>query len=270
MSGVLGILMGIVPKRRPGLALLAAMMMGGVLGGPAQAASLQVSPIRVEFEPTEQAQALNLSNNGTEPLEAQVRVQRWSQADGREVLSPADDIVASPAIVRIAPGQRQVVRLVRAHPVAGGKELSYRVLVDELPKQQSQQEGGLKVLLRYSIPVFVAATRQLADQATGKASPAETDLTRVSAKLERGDNGKSQLHVRNDGISHVRISFLSLSGSNGSRQSLGNGLIGYVLAGQEMSWPVDVAYPLAQGQTLKARFNDDREARAVPLDNAGR
>lgn len=269
MSAVLGISIGTAPKPRFALALLATLVVAmGVV--PAQAASLQVSPIRVEFAPTEQAQALNLGNNGSEPLEAQVRVQRWSQDGGNEQLSPADDIVASPAIVRIAPGQRQVVRLVRAHPVAGGRELSYRVLVDELPKKQAGQGGGLKVLLRYSIPVFVAPTRQLADQATGRASPAEADLSTVGARLERGGNGKGLLYVRNDGISHLRISNLSLSGGDGSRQSLGNGLIGYVLAGQEMRWPVDVAYPLAQGQTLKARFNDDREARPVPLDNAGR
>ena len=74
----------------------------------AVAASLQVSPISLEFSPEEQAQGIWLSNTGTVPLRAQVRVQQWSQADGSDQLAPARDMTASPPMLEIAAGARQL------------------------------------------------------------------------------------------------------------------------------------------------------------------
>ena len=56
-------------------------------GTAAQAADLQVNPIMVEFATGEQSQAIWLTNTGTEPLKAQVRVSSWSQADGTDRLT---------------------------------------------------------------------------------------------------------------------------------------------------------------------------------------
>lgn len=234
----------------------------------AAASSLQVSPIRFDYAATEQSQALYLQNTGTEPLEAQVRVMRWSQADGRDVLEKADDLVASPAIVRVAPGERQVVRLARKKPLTASREKSYRILVDELPKKAPAARSGLEVLMRYSIPAFVAPAQ---GQGAAPVTPAanDTDLSRVHAKLVKGADGKASLQVRNDGPAHLRISYASLVDAAGARTWLAQGLVGYVLPGQQMRWPLAIPYPLPSGQQLKARFNDDRESRPVPLAEPG-
>lgn len=225
----------------------------------ARASSLQASPVSITFEPTAQAQALQLDNTGSEPLEAQVRVQRWSQRDGQDVLEEANDIVATPAIVKVAPGQRQVVRLVRSQAAAPAREQAYRVLVDELPGNRAAgTDSGLQVLLRYSIPVFVNAS----------ATPASVDLSTLRAQLAANAEGQTELRVLNRGPAHVRISALATEAGTAARE-LVPGLVGYVLPGQQMAFPVDLPLPLAAGQTLKARFNDDREARPVPLDRVG-
>lgn len=262
-------------NRNPGRAfrtvLLAAVAgLGLTLGSTAtHAAALQVSPVTVEFKSTEQAQAIYLVNNGKDPLEAQVRVRRWTQEQGKDKLDEADDVVASPAIIRVAPGERQVVRVVRKKATAPAQELSYRLLVDELPHKAKTDHSGLTVLLRYSIPVFIAPAGS-ASQPAEEGARAETNLSVVHAQLVAATAGKSNLLMRNDGIVHIRVSHLGLTSANGKDSILEDGLVGYVLPGQQMSWPVDVPYPLPAGDTLKARFNDDRETHPVPLDLAGR
>ncbi|MGY1409395.1 MULTISPECIES: fimbrial biogenesis chaperone [unclassified Luteimonas] len=249
--------------------------MATVAAGTAQASSLQVSPVRIRIDPTAQAEAMYLTNAGTEPLEAQVRVQRWYQRDGEDWLEAADDMVATPAIVEIAPGQRQIVRLVRNQARAPAQELSYRVLVDELPRNARQEDGraGLQVLLRYSIPVFVATTAAPAKAAPSsdgtRPAPVPSDLSGISAQLVQGADGGSALRVRNSGPRHLRIGALGLQSGGNAEQPVVPGLVGYVLPGQQMSFPLGLAAPLSAGQTLKARFNDDREARPVPLDRVG-
>ncbi len=249
----------------PGRAAAAVLMAAG-LAGAAQAAVLQVSPVRVEFGNAERAQALNIANSGKRDLEAQVRVMRWTQENGQDRLVPADDMVVSPAIVRVAPGKQQVVRLVRVQPAAAAQELSYRVFVDELPGPPSQVAGtGVKVLMRYSIPAFVAPPGAR-PSASREPAVAQTDLGRVRAQLVAGNGGQSVLRVKNDGPRALRISYLSTLGPGGEKRSLGDGLIGYVLPGQQMGWPVQLPYPLPADLTLKARFNDDRQARPLPME----
>ena len=239
----------------------------------ARAGALQVSPVRVQFQADQRAQSLQVSTGGTDVLEAQVRILQWSQEDGQDRLQPADDIVVSPAILRVAPGQPQTVRLVRVSPTSPARELSYRVLVDELPSKATPTTAtGLKVLKRYSIPVFVAPPGPSATPAkkAAAAAPPLTDLSHLRARLVPGTNGGTELQVRNEGDRHVRVSYLSASKPDGTRQSLGNGLIGYVLPGRQVSWPVDLPQPATASLTLKARFNDDREAQVLSLDGAGR
>ncbi|WP_448099927.1 fimbrial biogenesis chaperone [Luteibacter jiangsuensis] len=253
----------------PAWAAAAAVLLATMANAPVQASALQVSPVRVEFEPSEKAQAVYLMNNGKEPLDAQIRIQRWTQQQGEDVLAASDDLVASPAIVKVAPGQRQVVRLVRREPTAPSGEQSYRVLIDELPTRQAPKHSGITVLMRYSIPIFI--TSSSAPKVDDDKPPAqETDLSTIHAQLVSQGAGKTELRVSNKGPTHIRISHLDIGLAEGKRSIVTAGLLGYVLPGQEMSWPVNVPYPLPAGQTLKARFNDDRETHPVPLDVAAR
>jgi len=243
-------------------------MLVGTVGIDASASSLQVSPIQLRYTPTEQAQALYLQNTGTEPLEAQVRVMRWSQADNRDVLEKAEDMIASPAIVRVEPGRRQVIRLARRKPLDASREKSYRVLVDELPRKPPAERSGLEVLMRYSIPAFVEPAGLL-DDAASSPGMNHADLSRIRASVVKDAGGKAALQVKNEGPAHLRISHASLVDSTGGSKWLAQGLVGYVLPGQQMRWPLASPYPLPSGHILKARFNDDRESRPIPLVEPG-
>ncbi len=73
--------------------------------GQAGASSLQVAPVRLNIPPQAAASKISLSNLGDEAIQAQVRVFRWVQADGVEKLVETKDVVASPPMIRMAPGK---------------------------------------------------------------------------------------------------------------------------------------------------------------------
>ena len=224
------------------------------------AADLQVSPISLEFSPQEQAQGLWLSNTGTTPLRAQVRVQQWSQADGEDQLAPTRELTASPPILEIAPGQNQLVRIIRLQPTPSAREQTYRLLVDELPSDNVQQTTGLQFLLRYSVPVFILP-QDTAPIDAGKPVPM-TDISLLSTRI-RGAGKDSTLEIDNRGNRRVRISQLSYVEGNGNRAVLVPGLLGYVLAGQTMRWSLALPESAQPGGTLQARFNNDPDEQSL-------
>lgn len=265
------------PRPSPGRSSLTGrwlLLAAGLLAGPtALAADLQVNPIMLEFAPGEQSQALWLSNSGTQPLKAQVRIGRWTQAEGKDQNEPSRDLVASPAILQIAAGEQQLVRLIRPRPEPLQAEAAYRLTIDELPADGAEPlDSGVQFLLRYSVPVFVLAegteplspSRRTANTTTSAANPMP-----LSARLEpQGD--ASLLSISNPGRQRVRLSNLAWVDRTGQRAELVPGLFGYVLAGQRMQWTIPLSPQLhAGGGTLKVRFNDDPNDQTLPLDAPG-
>jgi fimbrial chaperone protein len=249
-----------------GAATLAALLCLPML--PALAGSLQVTPISLEFAPEEQAQGLWLSNSGTQPIRAQVRVQQWTQADGTEALAATDALVASPPILEIAAGQRQLVRIVRREISPMAQEVSYRLLVDELPVEEAPDASGLQFLLRYSVPVFALPTGATPTLAQSGTRP-PTDLSALSGSWQ-AQGESAQLTLRNGGRQRIRISQLTHVAPDGQRTPVVPGLLGYVLAGQQMQWTVSLPVPARTGGTFQAKFNDDQEERPLPLPGTGR
>jgi fimbrial chaperone protein len=201
------------------------------------AASLRVAPTTLELVAPNSAETINLSNDAKHPINVQVRVFRWIQKDGIESLVPSSDVVASPPATRLAPGAAYVVRIVRIsqRPIDG--EESYRIVVDELPDPSRQKKGTVALIVRHLIPAFFR-------------SP-DASTPDVSWSLKRSRAG-FVLTARNAGQARLRIADLTLA--SGSRTlTKRNGLLGYVLGGAVMSWPVAAGAASTGTQvTLKA------------------
>ena len=241
-----------------------ALLVAGVLSVfPTHAGSLQVAPISIEIAAQQQAQTLTLSNSGDSMLRAQVRVMAWSQAGGSDELQPTRLILASPPLVEIAPHGQQLIRIIRPDSAPATHELSYRLIVDELPDPEQADTSGLKLLLRYSIPVFVLPSGVVPALArTGTIAP--TDLSSISARLRDG-----VLDVANTGVTRLKISGLAWVNPDGSRVTLHPGLLGYVLAGQDMHWPMNLPPAAKPGGSLRAHFNGDADEQVLALDRTG-
>ncbi|MHA3104006.1 molecular chaperone [Acinetobacter sp. ANC 3791] len=121
------------------------------------AASLRISPIKVDFLENQKAQSLSIYNQSSEPVSIQARVFLWTQEDGKEVLKPTNDLVVSPPFMKMQSASSYNYRIIRLDNSPVSTEKSYRLILDELPKpnDSNNPSQNLNVLLRTSIPVFI-------------------------------------------------------------------------------------------------------------------
>jgi fimbrial chaperone protein len=186
------------------------------------AASLQIAPVLVEVPAPGAASTLKLRNEGNRPLNAQIRIFRWTQVDGADVLTPTDDVAASPPQASLKPNADYVVRVVRTSKEPVVKEEAYRLLVDELPAPAGQQGAAVNIALRYSIPVFFMVP--------GTPPKLSWDLKQVG--------GKPMIAVSNAGDRRVRLAKLRFADGKGGIANFGEGLAGYVLGHSTRYWAV--------------------------------
>lgn len=215
---------------------------------PARAGSLQVEPVLVDITAPGAASTVTMRNEGTTPIDAQIRVFKWSIVNGKEQLTPTDDVVASPPSVTLTPKGQYVVRIVRMskQPVVG--EESYRLLVDQLPDLSQQRNGAVNLMVRYSIPVFIGAANKKNPTVAWSVAP-------------NGD--KITLTARNSGDRRLRISALSLRDASGKSLSFGSGLAGYALGQSTMSWTVPRHGFTANGSVSVVAQSDGGPIQAV-------
>lgn len=237
--------------------LLLGAGIASLLATPAHANRLQVGPTLVEMRAERSAEAIWLTNAGTTPLPVQLRIFRWDQQRDGESLTPSADVIVSPARVEIAPGQRQLVRLLRRTPPPASEE-AFRVIVDELPdrEESSPAATGLQFRLRYSIPVFLAPRAEAGRQA------ANLD---VSVLPGSAYPGAMTLVVKNSGQRRAQLAEAELA-SGGGTVVVSGGLLGYVLPGRTMQWTVR-ALPRSgvDSLELKVRVNAEALRRSLPV-----
>lgn len=200
----------------------------------AHSAGLQVSPTGLSLPAKQRAGIFTLTNTGSQPLTAQVRVYRWEQdAQGNDVLTPSNAVVASPPMVKLAAGGSQQFRVIRARQ-AGAAEEAYRLVVDELPPPQPKPQQGLHFVLRYSVPLFLNQT--------------ENPETSLQWRVSAGADGKAVLSAVNTGAAYAQLSNVEIQNGK-TRRSLIGGLAGYVLPGKTWQYRLDTpAASLKQGR----------------------
>ncbi len=122
------------------------------------ASNLGVWPINPRIDSPASSTLLWVKNNNkNEPVTLQARVFLWRQKDNDDQLEAQDELVISPPIIEVKPDTQQIFRVMnRKGPVSKVvKEQSYRVLIDEVPKEDSTQVSQLRFQMRYSLPLFV-------------------------------------------------------------------------------------------------------------------
>lgn len=132
-------------------------MFAAMTGRAHAAATILLWPIDPWLSADTKATELWIQNQGNSATTMQVRIVRWKQENGYERYTAQQDVVASPPIVTIGKEGKQLIRLIKQNTVPMGVEQAYRIIVDEIPQpsDKSQPEIGLKIQMRYSIPLFV-------------------------------------------------------------------------------------------------------------------
>ena len=238
------------PYLLPLLWLLALLLLSRYTLG----ATLQVAPVTLDLESNQRATALYLTNSGDTPIHAQIRVYDWTQSSGKDVLTLTNNVVSSPAVTSLAPGQRQLVRIVVLNPVAHPQEQSFRLLVDELPHGHlnAPDQNGVHFLLRYSIPLFIAPQ----------------ELTREDETAQLSCQQENQnVWCQNKGNTHIRLSNVQAIANNGQVVDTLAGLAGYVLPGKQFALPFKRRHRDSLS-SLRAYLNEHTQASQLSVHPA--
>lgn len=225
----------------------------------AMASGLQVSPISLSLQAKENASGLTLSNTGNDVVHAQVRVYQWSQDEKGDQLTVSRGLLASPPMIELKPGEKQLIRIIRASAPPSGigaVESSYRLSIDELPIPSAEQKTGLQFALSYSLPVFVnpVGVTKTMPQLQWRYSPT-------------ADGEQVDLHVRNSGNGHAQLAALSYTDAAGNDVAIHPGLLGYVLPGASMHWTLKIPpSALKNSGKFKVMINGTQTTQDLTLD----
>lgn len=175
------------------------------LAGPAHA--LKMSPFVSTFAPKGSGanQIYRIENDSPEPAAVQVSMaRREMDENGREHLIDAEDefAVFPPQIV-LAPGEAKTVRVQWIGDPAPKAELSYRIVVEQLPVELGapRKGGQVRLLVRYEGSVYVAP------------GGVQSALSVVECNPTQAADGSPRLEVavRNAGTAHAILANAKLT-----------------------------------------------------------
>ncbi len=212
----------LIKKFRSLIGLLVMAVASIAFGGATWAASLSVSPVNLFVIAPGKAGAISIANQNKTPVRLQIRIFRWRQQNGEEVLEPTRDAIVNPPSMVIPPEQTYTIRVARLSPALVTAEESYRVIIDELPSpvDPGNPQQGVRMLLRTSLPVFFAAKA---------AAP------KIAWRLWSAD-GKLNLEATNAGNRHIKLVGLAVEGPQGVTKFNVAGTSAYVLPGSTLRY----------------------------------
>ena len=212
----------------------------------AAAASLSVAPLRIALTPERPVASLTMGNGEDTEVAVQAEVLAWSQRDGHDVYEPTRDVLVNPAIFRIPPGGRQIVRLGLQVP-AEARERSFRIFLRQLPRDQALPLNGaagatVQTLLRIGVPVFVPPTQP-------------RRALQWSLQAGRAGGAAYRLVLDNQGSEHIQLTQLVVRREDGT-ELLRKSLSHYALAGQSAAVALELA-PLPPDTRLQIEAATD-------------
>ena len=193
------------------------LCLAGILANHyASAGGFTVTPVRIYMTPKDRAVAVTVTNDNDTEMVMQADLVRWKQTpDGKDELTPTEEIFLSPPILKIAAKSRQVVRLARIGSAKVNEQLTYRMIVREIPEvRKSSENTEVQIALAFNMPVFI----------TPQDAKPKLDCTVIRVTVET-----VRAVCANSGNAHIHPVKLELSDSKGdalSRDDSG----GYILA----------------------------------------
>ncbi len=230
------------------LAALAVAFAASFPAMPVLAGSFSVTPVRIYMTPRDRAVAITITNEGDTPVALQADINVWSQKpDGTDELVLTEDMILSPPIIKLGPKARQVVRLALLKPADASRQLTYRLIVREIPEATAPKGNTIEVpiALALSMPVFITPP------------PAKREMD-----CQAGREGTAlAITCANTGSAYAQIREILVLRGEASAAPLGRFEGGaYILPGARKSIGISAPTPIAAGDaTLKVTFDDGKD-----------
>jgi fimbrial chaperone protein len=225
------------------IALALGVLVSSVAAPAAYAGVFSVVPVRIYMTPRDRAVPITVVNEGDTPMVLQAEVSTWRQkADGSDEQVPSDDLILSPPIIKLAPKARQVVRLARVSPVDLGQQLTYRLVIREVPEATAQRDRAIQIpiALALSMPVFI--------------TPPAAKRT-VACEAARGPEASVQVSCANSGNAYAQVREVQVRRGIDVMGRLEGGF--YILPGARKALSVPSPQPVVAGPAqLHVSFDD--------------
>jgi fimbrial chaperone protein len=220
-------------------ALLAVALLTGQAG-----AQVLIDPVVVQLGAQQRVATVtvSLTDKAATPLRLQAQVLRWHQdAQGEDLTEPSNDLLVTPVIAEVKPGQKQLFRIALRGPRTGTGELSYRLVLEDIAEPQAAATSApgmtINFRMRYDLPVLLAPTAAAIDR-----------VSWMPCKATAPAPAQACVRLRNDGNRHVKFTALTLDGDGWQQEArLPKGVS--VLAGAER----ELRVPLQGGHSLPVR-----------------
>lgn len=238
----------------------------GFLMSPVTFSQVQVNPVVIELAANQRAATvkISLSDTAKAPIRLQAELLRWEQnIQGEDLTIPGNDLLVTPPIATIQPGETQLFRIAIRGTRSTPEEIAYRLIFEDIaepspPASDNASPGGASIdfRMRYDLPVMVAPTGKIINALRWKPCPAGNPAA-SRAPVE------ACVRLNNAGNRRVKVQNLMLAG-DGWQQAmpLKDGI--NVLVGAEREWRV----PLQPGQTGALRGVQVQTARGETLQAA--
>ena len=203
-----------------------------------------VSPVRIYMAPKDRATAITLTNEGDEELVMQADIFLWKQKPGgEEDLTLSEDLFLSPPIIKLAPKAKQVVRLAMVRTPKTGPQLTYRMIIREIPVAKAPDTSlQVQIALAFSLPVFITPPGAKAD---------------MTCKWERTAPDALNVACENAGNAYVHPREFVLTGASGEKLA-SRDAGGYILPGIKRSFEMKRA---------SGKFSAGKSKLAITLDD---
>ena len=187
-------------------------------------ANVVIWPTTLQMEATERTISIWLENHSNSTQVYQARVFSWDQKTGEDQLNPQNHIMISPPLIKIAPGEKQMFRVVQRTPIALDQLNAYRVVLDEVPqkinpnmltKDEQGSQQGLGFQFRYSLPLFVYG-KQISNKARESISTVDM-IKQLTWKMTQSQ-GRNYLNITNKSNYYVHLANIS-SDTTGAKNS---------------------------------------------------
>ena len=163
--------------------------------------------------------SIRVLNDSNEAMTFQAETLSWQQVTGADQYAQTQDLLAAPAILQIAPGAGQILRVTLRKPPVTDVKLAHRLILEDVTAESSLQPDTVKLRFRHNLPLFAA--------------PHQPPLVNSQRRRCAAPANKACIELNNQGNRRVRLTGVAVEGPNWRKDIRGGAT---VLAGSSRHW----------------------------------
>lgn len=128
-----------------------------------RAAALEIAPTTLVLKRDHTISSLRLANNGPQTQTYEISAHAWLQVDGEDQLSAAPDVIITPPVISLEPGEESVVRVGILNPSPHKvTEETYRLRIRDISPPNDVSKQNLHIQMEFLLPLIVPSSEPLA------------------------------------------------------------------------------------------------------------